>query len=207
MKENRKENVVLANYKIESEAYQALSELKRDTANANYTVSQAMIVKRENGKLNVMDGFVNGMATGDDTWMGGLLGGLIGILGGPIGVLLGSSVGMLVGGAVDAGEMAGDASLLEKAGDSIADGETAIILLAQEEYETALTAKLNDFDVSITRLDAAEVAAEVEHAKEVERQMAKETREKLRTERTEAFKETVAKKSEELKNWFNNLGK
>ena len=207
MKENRKENVVLANYKVESEAYQALSELKRDTANANYTISQAMIVKRENGKLNVMDGFVNGITTGDDTWMGGLLGGLIGILGGPIGVLLGGSVGMLVGGAVDAGEMVGDTSLLEKAGDSIADGETAIILLAQEEYETALTAKLNDFDVSITRLDAAEVAAEVEHAKEVERQMAKETREKLRTERTEAFKETVAKKSEELKNWFNNLGK
>ena len=203
MKENRKENVVLANYKVESEAYQALSELKRDTANANYTISQAMIVKRENGKLNVMDGFVNGMTTGDDTWMGGLLGGLIGILGGPIGVLLGGSVGMLVGGAVDAGEMAGDTSLLEKAGDSIADGETAIILLAQEEYETALTAKLNDFDVSITRLDAAEV----EHAKEVERQMAKETREKLRAERTEAFKESVAKKSEELKNWFNNLGK
>ena len=207
MKENRKENVVLANYKVESEAYQALSELKRDTANANYTISQAMIVKRENGKLNVMDGFVNGITTGDDTWMGGLLGGLIGILGGAIGVLLGGSVGMLVGGAVDAGEMAGDTSLLEKAGDSIADGETAIILLAQEEYETALTAKLNDFDVSITRLDAAEVAAEVEHAKEVERQMAKETREKLRAERTEAFKETVAKKSEELKNWFSNLGK
>ena len=207
MKENRKENVILANYKVESEAYQALSELKRDTANANYTISQAMIVKRENGKLNVMDGFVNGMTTGDDTWMGGLLGGLIGILGGPIGVLLGGSVGMLVGGAVDAGEMAGDTSLLEKAGDNIADGETAIILLAQEEYETALTAKLNDFDVSITRLDAAEVAAEVEHAKEVERQMAKETREKLRTERTEAFKETVAKKSEELKNWFSNFGK
>ena len=207
MKENRKENVVLANYKVESEAYQALSELKRDTANANYTISHAMIVKRENGKLNVMDGFVNGMTTGDDTWMGGLLGGLIGILGGPIGVLLGGSVGMLVGGAVDAGEMAGDTSLLEKAGDSIAEGETAIILLAQEEYETALTAKLNDFDVSITRLDAAEVAAEVEHAKEVERQMAKETREKLRAERTETFKETVAKQSEELKNWFSNLGK
>ena len=207
MKENRKENVVLANYKIESEAYQALSELKRDTANANYTISQTMIVKRENGKLNVMDGFVNGMTTGDDTWMGGLLGGLIGILGGPIGVMLGGSVGMLVGGAVDAGEMAGDTSLLEKAGDSIAEGETAIILLAQEEYETALTAKLNDFDVSITRLDAAEVAAEVEHAKEVERQMAKETREKLRAERTETFKETVTKKSEELKNWFSNLGK
>ena len=192
---------------MESEAYQALSELKRDTANANYTISQAAIVKRENGQLNTMDGFINGKDANDDTVTGSLIGGLVGILGGPIGILLGGSVGMLVGGAVDASGIVKDASLLEKAGDSIAEGETAIILLAQEEYETALTAKLNDFDVTITRFDAAEVAAEVEHAREVERQMARETREKLREEKTEAFKETVAKKSEELKNWFSHLGK
>ena len=201
------ENLVLVNYKVESEAYQALSELKRDTANANYTISQAAIVKRENGQLNTMDGFINGKDANDDTVTGSLIGGLVGILGGPIGILLGGSVGILIGGAVDAGGLVKDASLLEKAGDSIAEGETAIILLAQEEYETALTAKLNDFDVTITRFDAAEVAAEVEHAREVERQMAKETREKLREEKTEAFKETVAKKSEELKNWFSHLGK
>ena len=201
------ENLVLVNYKVESEAYQALSELKRDTSNANYTISQAVIVKRDNGHLNTMDGFINGKDANDDTVTGSLIGGLVGILGGPIGILLGGSVGMLVGGAVDASGIVKDASLLEKAGDSIAEGETAIILLAQEEYETALTAKLNDFDVTITRFDAAEVAAEVEHAREVERQMAKETREKLREEKTEAFKETVAKKSEELKNWFSHLGK
>ena len=145
------ENLVLVNYKVESEAYQALSELKRDTANANYTISQAVIVKRENGQLNTMDGFINGKDANDDTVTGSLIGGLVGILGGPIGILLGGSVGMLIGGAVDASGLVKDASLLEKAGDSIAEGETAIILLAQEEYETALTAKLNDFDVTITR--------------------------------------------------------
>jgi hypothetical protein len=41
----------------------------------------------------------------------------------------------------------------------------------------------------------------------VDKQMAKEEREKLRAERSETFKETVAKKSDELKNWFTNLGK
>ena len=201
------ENLILANYKVESEAYQALSELKRETSNANYTISQAMIVKKENGKLAVMDGFVSSAATGDDTWMGGLIGSLVGILGGPIGVLLGGSMGMLIGGAVDAGGLADNVSLLEKAGDSIREGETAIILLAQEAYETALTAKLNRFEVSLTRLDAAEVAAELEHVRELERQIAKEAREKLRAERTESFKESVSKKSEELKAWFSKLGK
>ena len=41
-----KENLILANYKVESEAYQALSELKRETTNANYTISQAVIIKK-----------------------------------------------------------------------------------------------------------------------------------------------------------------
>ena len=202
-----KENVILVNYNVESEAYQALSELKRETSNANYTISQAAVVKKENGTLHIMDSFVNGAATGDDTWKGSLIGSLVGILGGPLGVLLGGSMGILIGGAVDANDMADNASLLEKAGDSISDGETAIILLAQEEHETALTAKLNHFEATITRFDAAEVAAEVEHAREVEKQMAREAREKMREERSEAFKESVAKKSEELKNWFSHLGK
>lgn len=201
-----KENLILVNYKVESEAYQALSELKRDVSNDNYLIYQGVIVKRENGKLNIMDGFVNSAATSEDTVTGGLIGSLVGVLGGPLGILLGGSMGMLLGGAVDAGDIADDASLLEKAGDCILDGETAILLLAQEEYETALTAKLNHFDVTITRLDAAEVAAEVEHAREVERQVARDARAKLREEKTEAFKETVAKKSEELKQWFSNLG-
>ena len=83
-----------------------------------------------------MDGFVNGAMNGDDTWKGSLIGSLVGVLGGPLGVLLGGSMGMLIGGAVDANDMADNAFLLEKAGVSLLNDETAIILLAQEEYET-----------------------------------------------------------------------
>ena len=52
----------------------------------------------------------------------------------------------------------------------------------------------------ITRLDAAEVAAEVEHAREVEKQRANEARAKMQEERTAAYKEYVTKEREELKN-------
>ena len=58
-----------------------------------------------------MDGFVNGAMNGDDTWKGSLIGSLVGVLGGPLGVLLGGSMGMLIGGAVDANDMADNASL------------------------------------------------------------------------------------------------
>ena len=127
-----------------------------------------------------------------------MIGSLVGILGGPLGVLLGSSMGLAIGGAVDMGDAVKNASLIERAGDCIVEGETAVILLAEETFETALTAKLNDFDVTITRMPAEEVEAEVKHAAEVERQLAKEAREKLRAEKTAEFKADVEKKSAEI---------
>lgn len=191
-------NILIVNYKIPSEAYQALSELKRAAANDNYVISQAVIVKKENGQIVAQDGFDTGVATANDTWKGGLIGSLVGILGGPLGVLLGSSMGLAIGGAVDMGDAVKSASLIERAGDCIVDGETAVILLAEEKYETALTAKLNDFDVTITRLPAEEVEEEVKHAAEVQRQLAKEAREKMRVEKTAEFKADVEKKSAEI---------
>ena len=41
-----KENLILVNYKVESGAYQALSEMKHETTNANYTISQAVVIKK-----------------------------------------------------------------------------------------------------------------------------------------------------------------
>ena len=150
-------NILIVNYKVGSEAYQALSEMKRETGNDNYVILQAVVVKMEDGQLVAQDGFDTGVATADDTWKGGLLGSLIGILGGPFGVLLGGSLGLAIGNAVDVGDALKNASLIQRAGECIAEGETALILLADEQYETALTAKLNSFDVTITRLAADEV--------------------------------------------------
>ena len=41
-----KENLIPVDYKVESEAYRALSEMKRETTNANCTISQAVIIKK-----------------------------------------------------------------------------------------------------------------------------------------------------------------
>lgn len=47
-----KENLILANYKVESEAYQALSELKRETTNANYGGSGRARIHHEHDHLS-----------------------------------------------------------------------------------------------------------------------------------------------------------
>lgn len=164
-----KENVIIVNCKVPSEAYQILSILRRDFDNESYTISQAAVVKKDTGHITLEDGFIAGNPVEGRGWTGSLIGSLVGILGGPLGVLFGGSVGALIGDSMDAKEMEGKSVLLEKAGECLTDGETALLLMVKEEDETALAAKLKDLQVSITRMDAAEIAAEIEHAEEQQR--------------------------------------
>lgn len=64
---------------------------------------------------------------------------------------------------------------------------------------------LAKFQTTVTRFDAAEIAAEVDHAHEVERQMAADARKKLRAEKTDAFKQNVSKKRDEIKERFSKF--
>ena len=164
-----KENVIIVNCKVPSEAYQILSMLRQDLDNDSYTISQAAVVKKDTGHISLEDGFISGNAIEGRGWTGGLIGSLVGILGGPLGVLLGSGVGALIGDSMDEKALAGKSALLSKAGECLADGETALLLLMDEEDETALAAKLKDFQIAITRMDAAEVSSEIAHAEEQER--------------------------------------
>ena len=163
-----KENVIIVNCKVASEAYQALSMLRQDLDNPNFSVSQAAIVKKDAGHLSLVDGFIAGNPVESRGWTGGLIGSLVGLLGGPLGVLLGGVGGTLIGDHMDSKELESDSALLEKAGECLVDGETALLLLAEEEDETALPALLAGLQTSITRMDAKEIAAEIEQAEKKE---------------------------------------
>lgn len=163
-----KENVIIVNCKVPSEAYQILSILRQNFQNESFAISQAAVVKKDTGHITMEDGFVAGNPLEGRGWTGGLIGSLVGILGGPLGVLLGGSVGSLIGDSMDVNEMEDKAELLEKASECLTDGETALLLMLKEADETALAAKLKDFQITITRMDAAEIAAEIEHAENKE---------------------------------------
>ena len=162
-----KENVVVVNCKVASEAYQILSMLRQEQGDGDFTVSQAAIVKKENGSLSVKDGFVS-----DDAKERGLAGGLIGsltdMLADSLGSLLGGSADSTTGGSLDMEDKDSKSVLFEKTAECLEDGDTAVLLLAGEQEEPALENKLKDFQISVTRMDAGKIADEIKSRKQTD---------------------------------------
>ncbi len=200
-----KESVITVHFDVESEAYQALSEIKRHPEGSGYFVSAASLVKKENGHIDLKDGFDTGFDTTDDTAYGTLIGSLVGILGGPLGVLFGGSMGALVGSSVDADDAVQSASLIEQVCSDIPDGGTALIALVQEDEDMRFERLFDSFQVEVIRHDAAEVAEEVEKAQALERKMAKEVRAKLRAEKKAEWNSRVENKRNEIRHFFGQL--
>lgn len=192
------QNIIVGLFEIESEAFQAMTQLRQNPGNENGYLTAAALVKKQNGTLQVLDSFDTGANTTDDTAFGGLVGALVGVLGGPIGVLLGGSYGMLVGSAMDAGDTVQGASMIERTAAKMEEGEIAIIGLAFEEDEAVLDGKLGQFKTIIARFDAAAVAAEVEEAQEMAEEMARQARKELRDEKKAARREKREEKKAKL---------
>ena len=177
------ENVVMITFDVEAQAYQAFSQLKNDSVNSAYTILQMAVIKNGDGKIVPVDGFDSGIDSTDDTWTGGLIGSVVGILGGPLGVLLGASIGLLTGSIMDANDADDNSSLILYGSQALGESKTAIVALVQENDEKAFDLRLADYQCTITRWDAGEIADEVEQAEQEQKQLAKEAREKLRAQK------------------------
>ena len=196
------EKIITAIFKVESEGYQAMTELKNSPSTDSYFVSQAVLVKKQEGRIIVLDSFDTGYETANDTAVGGLIGATIGILGGPLGMLLGGSIGVLAGSTIDAGDALDNATILERMTEVFVDGEIAMMALEQETEEGAVQKYLSKYDVSVIEEDAAEVAAEVRHAAKVQQEMEKQARKELRAEKKEDRKQAIADHREKIKAEF-----
>lgn len=191
-------NVVVTVFKVESEGFQALTELKQAAEGENHFVTAAALVKKEGKTTYVLDGFDTGANTLNDTAMGGAIGMLLGVLGGPVGMLLGAGYGALVGMNVDAADSLYGASMLEQIADKLDDGMVAIVALAAEETNDALDAIMSKFDTVIARFDADAVSAEVDEAYEIEKEMARQARMKLRKDKKDKAREELKENMEIL---------
>lgn len=195
-------NLIVAVFNVESEGFQALSDLKHAAEGDSYIISAAALVKKEKGACFYLDGFDTGINTANDTMLGGLVGMLLGIFAGPIGILLGGSYGALVGMTVDADEAMFGVSMLDQVADKLDDGMVAIVALTAEETPDALDAKLSAFDAVIARFDAEAIATEVDKAYEAQAEMARQARMELRKEKKEEAHEKLEENKETFRHGF-----
>lgn len=159
-----KNNLVIAIFKVESEALQVFTELSGNPAGKDYSAPAAALLKKnQNGGLDTLE--VYGEAPTDKTAAGAVIGGLIGLLGGPIGALVGAAIGGIAGGFANAAEVIDDASIIAVVASKIYEGEVAIAALVEEE-EPAFDAVFAKYETTIIRYDAKTIAAEVEELKE-----------------------------------------
>ena len=129
------QNVIVGLFEVESEGFQAITELKQNPGDEKSFISQAALLKKDAGQVKVLDSFDTGVTTSDDMALGGLMGMCVGILGGPIGMLLGGSLGSLTGMTVDAADAIDNASMIEQIAGKLEDGAVALIGLTDEEDE------------------------------------------------------------------------
>ena len=175
------DNVVVSIFAVESEAFQAFTELRQMPLGEGYTVIEAGLLKSEDGIVTLEDFFGARAADAGET-KGIIIGALAGLLGGPIGVLLGATYGGLVGTTVDTAKATDNLTAIEVIANKLCDGETAIVVLVQEE-EPAFDAAFAKYRTITLRYDAADIVDDVDRMYEVQADIANQVVQELRADR------------------------
>ncbi|HEM2541170.1 TPA: DUF1269 domain-containing protein [Streptococcus suis] len=196
------ENVVVSIFRIESEAFQAFSELKQFGQTENTKLAQVSIVKAENGIINVKDNFDLMNSLENDYFKGGLIGSLVGILGGPLGVLLGFAAGGMIGASIGSDKELANSALITTVSENLTSGEVAIIALVQENDESVLNAIFEKYQTHIARWNVATVLAEVESALQIQQDLAHQAKARLIADKKEARHEKFDKLRANIKEKF-----
>lgn len=201
------ENIIVVNFEVESEAYQAFSELKAKAFTDSYIISQAALAKNEGGVIRPLDWFSVGAKANDDAVLGGALGALFGVVGGPVGMLLMGSYGALVGGTVDMVDADYNATMMEHVMKCVTEDTAVLIAMVQEEEGSDFDANFAKYQSEVTRFDAVEIAVEVEEAQRAEAELAIQARKQAFQEKKDSHKEKLQARRAELAAEFEDLKK
>lgn len=167
-------NVLLAVFKNQLSAYEVLNNIKGNFVGKNYVITEAAVVKKENGKVIFKEGFEVSSNGQVGFLSGGLLGAFVGIIGGPLGILFGGSLGALIGESRGNTEDEIKTGILADTTKYLTDDNFGLVLLATEEENSELDEYLKKYDEEIIlRKSANVVQKEVEFAKEYEKELYK----------------------------------
>ncbi len=191
------DNVLVVSFEDDSEAYEALTDLKQLDAQAQIDLrAAAVVVRGEDGKIVVKDEAGDSRLEGTAT--GGIIGLLIGIIGGPLGILIGGSVGLLTGSLFDIDDEEHSESVLGEVSHSVRVGHTTLLAEAIERSPEVIDTAMARLGGTVTRYAVANVEAEIAAAEDAQRAAKKKARKELHEQRQEQHKTDVHNKVEAL---------
>lgn len=191
-------NLIAVTFNNDSEAFQALSELRKADSAGTIELRSAGVVERDSfGTLSIAAG--DDAVSGAGLAGGGLVGMLIGVLGGPIGMLVGWSAGAVVGSAIDVSRMDAGEMGLEVYGSFIPAGSNALVAEVEEKSTHAVDAIVSSLAGVTIRRPAYEVLAELELAQDAADAAASEARKIVRAEKRATKKEHYEERKASLR--------
>lgn len=201
-----KENVLIIYFNIESEGYQAFTEMCQNTfaQSKSILIEQASLIKRENGNIVEKDHFTNEIMN-DNLVLGTVVGSFLGVLGGPLGILLGMGVGATIGRLSSQHDIEENAGLLQAVTSRLQENDIAILAVIQEENEAQLDDYFTKFDTMVVRYDAHVIEEEIEYAKKLQKELAHEALVQMRQERSDERKRKVEEKRTQIQARFKAL--
>jgi uncharacterized membrane protein len=196
------DNVLVVTFGDDAEtdtnAYQALTDLKQLDSQGQIKIAGAAVVTRDlDGRVEVKSDVGNDPYVG--TASGGVIGLLVGIIGGPLGMLLGGTYGALVGSLFDIDEVATTESVLGEISKQVQPTRTALLAQVTEQTPEVIDAAMAKLGGEVMRRPVVAVEEEIAAAQEAQRKAKREAREELRRARREKSKEDAHAKVEELK--------
>ena len=157
-----KKNIVTAVFTADAEAYKALSDFRRDPLNSDYEIDSAAVVKKNGDSLSVLDGFATGAGRKNYSFKGWIIGMITGFFGGIFTMMMGGCLGSLIGYFFDAKENRQNSAMIQEASLTLPDNMTALVMLANENGETAVNGRLESYDLMLNRYDAGEMLAKAQ---------------------------------------------
>ena len=190
-----KENVLIIYFNVESEGYQAFSEISHSAFSKDKStlIEQASLIKREKGNIIAKEVLHNGKERNEDIIVGSIIGGFLGVLAGPLGVLLGMGVGATLT-SLSFNEDEENTGLIHSVTSRLQDNDIAILAVVQEENEAILDEYFAKFDTTIVRYDAHVIEEEIEYAEKLQKELVHQARVQMRQERSEERKRIADQK-------------
>lgn len=135
--------VIVAAFQNENGAKEALKDLKRAKSQGLIKIDDAAVISKDaNGKLHIKE--TADMSTGKGAGIGAVIGGVVGLLAGPIGIGLGAAAGAAIGGVAAHGDAGIKDERLEKIGEGLEPGTSAIVAIVEHKWVAAVQEQLRE---------------------------------------------------------------